>query len=101
VDAMIALQSAGIAAAAVLDAPGIAADAQVAERGYLEEISHPQAGTHSYPGLPWRMSGIDRTIRMPAPTLGEHNGRVFGELLGMSEGELATLAEEGVAGTKP
>jgi crotonobetainyl-CoA:carnitine CoA-transferase CaiB-like acyl-CoA transferase len=47
------------------------------------------------------MSGIDRTIRMPAPTLGEHNGRVFGELLGMSEGELATLAEEGVAGTKP
>ena len=101
VDAMNTLQSAGVTAAAVLNAPGIAADPQVAERGYLEEISHPQAGTYAYPGLPWHMSDIDRAIRTPAPTLGEHNGRVFGELLGMSDQELATMEAEGIAGTQP
>ena len=101
VDAMNTLQSAGVTAAAVLNAPGIAADPHVAERGYLEEISHPQAGTYAYPGLPWHMSDIDRAIRTPAPTLGEHNGRVFGELLGMSDQELATMEAEGIAGTQP
>jgi len=35
-------------------------------------------------------------IRRPAPLLGEHNNYVFGELLGLSEDEIAELVQEKV-----
>ena len=37
----------------------------------------------------------------PAPGLGEHNGYVLGELLGLPDGALAELEEKGIIGTKP
>jgi crotonobetainyl-CoA:carnitine CoA-transferase CaiB-like acyl-CoA transferase len=42
-----------------------------------------------------RLSCTPAAIRTPAPALGEHNSQVFGEL-GLTEEELAALAEEGV-----
>lgn len=38
---------------------------------------------------------------MPAPCFAEHNDYVFGELLGISEDELAKLAEAGVMARVP
>ncbi len=40
-------------------------------------------------------------MRRPAPAFGEHNGYVLGELLGLSEEEIAALEAEGVTGTTP
>ena len=42
-----------------------------------------------------RLSGTPGPIRLPAPTLGEHNAAVYGEL-GIDAGELARLSEDGV-----
>lgn len=42
-------------------------------------------------GPHWRLSESPAHIRLPAPALGEHNGYVLRELLGLSEGEVAAL----------
>ena len=62
------------------------------------------AGTNEtmpVPGLPFRHGRVERWVRTPAPTLGEHNARVLGGLLGLGDDELSTLEAEGVIGTRP
>jgi hypothetical protein len=39
-------------------------------------------------------------VRHPAPTLGEFNEAVLGDILGLSPEELAALAAKGVIGTQ-
>jgi crotonobetainyl-CoA:carnitine CoA-transferase CaiB-like acyl-CoA transferase len=48
-----------------------------------------------------KLSGVRRRLEYPAPTMGQHNEYVLGELLGLSQDEIKTLAEEQVIGTKP
>jgi crotonobetainyl-CoA:carnitine CoA-transferase CaiB-like acyl-CoA transferase len=38
---------------------------------------------------------------MPSPSLGEHNRDVLGDLLGLSEQEIAALEAQGIIGTRP
>jgi crotonobetainyl-CoA:carnitine CoA-transferase CaiB-like acyl-CoA transferase len=49
-------------------------------------------GTIEIPGPHWRLSESPAHIRLPAPALGEHNLYVLGELLGLSESEIAALS---------
>ncbi|TET38611.1 MAG: CoA transferase [Dehalococcoidia bacterium] len=95
------LQQAGVKAGAVLDVAELMEDPHLRERGFFERLSHPEAGTHLYPGLSWRMAVTPGRLRLPAPCFGEHNQYVFGELLGMSEEELLRMAEEGVTASEP
>jgi hypothetical protein len=48
-----------------------------------------------------KLSETPLSIRRPAPTLGQDNEYVLGELLGMTEQEIGQLAGEEVIGTKP
>jgi crotonobetainyl-CoA:carnitine CoA-transferase CaiB-like acyl-CoA transferase len=95
------LQSYGIKAGAVLDAAELAADPHLTQRGFFKKIAHPEAGTHTIPGISWKMSRTPGRIERPAPCFGEHNRYVFGELLGMSDDEIEQLAQEGVAAQEP
>jgi crotonobetainyl-CoA:carnitine CoA-transferase CaiB-like acyl-CoA transferase len=95
------LQNAGVRAGAVLDTAELAGDPHLRERGFFEELSHPEAGTHLYPGVSWKMSRTPGRLRMPAPCFGQHNRYVFKELLGMSDEEIDRLAQEGVTATEP
>ncbi|MFN8559448.1 MAG: CoA transferase [Dehalococcoidia bacterium] len=101
VEAMTRLQAAGVAAGAVYDAGEFAADPHVAARGYLETVAHPDTGPHTHPGLPWRMTGVERAIRAPAPGLGVANVRVLGDLIGVGGDRLAALEEQAIIGTIP
>ncbi|HVN88788.1 MAG TPA: CoA transferase [Candidatus Binataceae bacterium] len=65
-------------------------------RGFFVEIAHPVAGTHKYPGAPLKYHATPWEIRMPAPTLGQHNDEIFGKRLGLSAGRLAELKQAGV-----
>ena len=47
------------------------------------------------------MSETPAHVRLPAPAFAEHNDYVFGELLGLSEEEIAQLEAEGVTGRTP
>jgi crotonobetainyl-CoA:carnitine CoA-transferase CaiB-like acyl-CoA transferase len=64
-------------------------------RGFFAEITHPMAGTFSYPTAPARFSTTPWELRRPAPCLGQHNAEVYGEL-GMSTREVEQLKREGI-----
>ena len=98
---MRALQEAGIAAEAVLNAAKVLDDPHERERGFFQDVPHPEAGTHPHAGGPWRFSGAFLPIRRAAPCLGEHNALVLGGLLGLSAETLEQLEAEGVIGTRP
>ncbi len=74
----------------LLDSPHLKA------RGFFLEVAHPEAGTLTHAGAPYKLSGTPWQIRSPAPTLGQHNQAVLGGGLGLSSDELASLRQAGV-----
>lgn len=70
---------------------------QFKARGYFRDITHPDAGTLTYTGMPFLLSDVLREDNdQPAPRLGQHNAEVYGSLLGLGENEMATLHQQGV-----
>jgi CoA:oxalate CoA-transferase len=65
-------------------------------REFFVEIAQPVAGTHKYPGAPVKFSQTPWKIRIPAPTLGQHNAEIFGGSLGMSSARIKELTHKGV-----
>jgi crotonobetainyl-CoA:carnitine CoA-transferase CaiB-like acyl-CoA transferase len=74
---------------------------QLRARGYFETPEHPVVGAMPLPSLPFRYASIDRWLRTPAPTLGQHNETVLCGILGLSPSDLRDLEAEGVIGTRP
>ena len=96
------LRARGIPASEVANPCRLAQDnAQLRARGYFEAPEHPVVGAMPVAGLPFRHERVAHWVRTPAPTLGEHNTRVLGGLLGLSTEELRTLEADGVIGTRP
>ena len=95
------LQSAGIPTAPVMRGPDLLQDPHYMERETFLTVDHPQVGPRQYPGLPWKMSATPGQVRGPAPTLGQHNREIYGELLGMAAADIDALESGGVIGTKP
>ena len=87
---------ADITCGAVQDVAEVLADPQLRERGTLQDIEHPTAGTVTVLGAPWRLNGEQLPVESPSPDLGQHNDLVYGKLLGLSDAEIAQLKEEGV-----
>jgi len=88
------LQKEGVPAGPVMDARDCYNDPHLKDRGFFVETTHPEAGTHLYPGLFAKMSGTPLTCRLPSPCLGEHNEYVYKKLLGVSDEEYAELERE-------
>ena len=95
------LRDAGVPAAPVMTGEAIFNDPQYQERGLLEFVDHPSCGPYFMPGAAWKMSETPPEVRWHAPRLGEHNERIFGELLGMDADAIAALQAQGVSGTTP
>jgi hypothetical protein len=101
---MSALQAQGVPAGAVLDSKDLLFDPHLRERGFYEVVRHhPSTGMPPLPyaGRPWKLSETPAVPPMAAPLMGEHNGYVLGELLGMSADEVAGLEENGIIGYAP
>lgn len=61
----------------------------------FEAIAHPSGLTYPAPGA---MATIPQDVRgdvRPAPTLGQHTDEVLAQVLGMSDGEIARLHDDG------
>lgn len=95
------LQARGIAAAPVSDARDLAGDPQLHELGFFVEVAHPEAGTHEYPGQPFRSAAFGPPISAPAPMFGQHNDLVMTSVLGMDRSEIESLYESGAMHTEP
>jgi crotonobetainyl-CoA:carnitine CoA-transferase CaiB-like acyl-CoA transferase len=100
-DAVRSLVAAGVPAGEVTDFRAISGHPLFTARQFFETVDHDVVGTHPVPGQPFRVSGVDRWIRSPAPWLGQHNEEVLCGLLGVSREELADLEARGVIGTAP
>ncbi len=94
------LIAAGVAAAPAVNPRRAHQNPQFVARGYFEVVDHPVAGSMEVPTLPFRFASVDRWVRTPAPTMGEHNTELLTEL-GCTAGDIADLAEAGVIGTAP
>ena len=95
------LQEIGVPSSPVLRGPDLLDDAHYKERGTFVAVDHPHVGMRWYPGISWKMSATPGQIRWASPALGQHNRQVYGQLLGLSEEEIAGLEDTGVIGTKP
>src|SRR5262249_62279637 len=94
-------RAAGVPAAAVC-APRLASgQPQFAARGFFETLEHPVIGALPLPSLPFRYESVERWLRRPPPTLGQHSREVLRELLGLAEAELDELERTEIIGTRP
>jgi crotonobetainyl-CoA:carnitine CoA-transferase CaiB-like acyl-CoA transferase len=100
-DRMRELQAHGLIACAVSDARDLVGDPQLAARDFWVRLDHPDAGRHSLPGMPIRLSATPARFRRPAPCLGQHNREVLGELLGLDAARLDELEAQGVLVEEP
>jgi crotonobetainyl-CoA:carnitine CoA-transferase CaiB-like acyl-CoA transferase len=100
-DAIAHLLAHGVPAAAVADPRLLSRHPQLAARGLYEEPVHPSIGPVTVPGLPYRVTGVERWVHDPSPTLGQHTRAVLGRLLGVDDAELDRLEAAGVTGTQP
>jgi crotonobetainyl-CoA:carnitine CoA-transferase CaiB-like acyl-CoA transferase len=50
--------------------------------------------------MPFKYRSVDKWYQTSAPTLGQHNASVLGDLLGLDTASIAALTEKGVIGTR-
>ena len=79
----------------VLDLHEMAADPHVRERGLVETIEDPEAGTVEQVGVAPMLLGTPGEVRLPSARLGEHTDDVLGSL-GLAASRIAELRERGV-----
>ncbi len=95
------LQNAGVAAGVVQNEADALACPQLNARGFFEELTHPECGTHRYPGLIFKMENTPNHLRRHPCMLGEDNEYVYKELLKVSDAEYQRLVDLGQIGIDP
>jgi crotonobetainyl-CoA:carnitine CoA-transferase CaiB-like acyl-CoA transferase len=94
----LALQQAGVPAGPVMDEADAYADPHFEQRQTFRPVTNPAAGTHMYPGLGARWSGMTPAWGRPSPLIGQDNEYVYKKLLGYTDAEYDDLAEAGLIG---
>ncbi len=89
-------QAAGCPITAVFTIAEAAEQPHLAARDYFVDIEHPDLGRVRNLGAPFKLPASPGGPVRPAPRLGQHNAEVYGELLGLGSGELASLRAGGV-----
>ena len=71
-------------------------DENLERRGMFMKVRHEEFGDIDVPGIPFKLSEAPGSVRMPAPSLGEHSRLVLGEWLGYSDSEIRDLSDRGI-----
>lgn len=65
----------------LIDSPAETVDnPQILARGYYVPVEHPELGEIKFPGAPFLMNGSPWAVENTAPSLGQHNAQILGEL---------------------
>lgn len=100
-DIVATLWDAGVPVAKVMQPHRQTELAQLAHRGFFEEVDHPVNGTARLSTVPMRLSGGPTVFHTsPAPVLGQHNHELLAEL-GLTAPQIADLEADGIVGTTP
>lgn len=97
--AMSDLQASRVAAGVARLPIDLLNDRHLRSRAFLQEIERAFIGRHPQPSLPIREGSQPYPIRAAAPTLGQHNREILSGVLGLSDGDMAHLARDGIIGT--
>jgi len=100
-EAQAALQSAGVAAAAVLNAVELLNDPHVRAYDGFEFVDTPGVGPTPYPRIAARLRGTPVPVSGPAPGFGEANEYVLRNILGLDGDQVAALARAAVIVHEP
>ncbi len=95
------LQAAGIRCAPVNQPNDVVASRYLASRQAFVTMTHPEAGTHAYPSLPFRLSRTPGSQRRASPCLGADTRRILIEMAGLTAGEVDALDAAGVTSSVP
>ena len=74
------LSAAGVPAEEVISARDVVHNPQVRARGLFETEEHPITGRHLVPTIPFHFAHVERWLRAPSPTLGQHNDEVLAQI---------------------
>ena len=98
--AMAEAQAAGLQAGVCRHPALLHEDPQLRLRQVFQPTERAFVGSHRQLSSAFRPEGAGPLpVRGAAPTLGQHNAAVLGEILGLSAAELAALATAGIIGT--
>jgi benzylsuccinate CoA-transferase BbsF subunit len=100
---MAALQQHGVCAGAVLTATDFVNDPHLKQREFIQEYDRkasPTVGPRLYARRPFRVPGVTMEIRHAAG-MGEHNQLVLREVAGLTQAQIASLAEQQVIFSRP
>jgi crotonobetainyl-CoA:carnitine CoA-transferase CaiB-like acyl-CoA transferase len=100
-EAQEALQAAGVAAGAALDAAELLRDPHVLARRTIAYVETPGVGPTPCPRVAFTLSETPAPPERPAPAFAEANGYVLRELLRLPEDEVERLLAAGVISATP
>ena len=66
---------------------------QLESRGFYQEVDHPVIGKIKVPGELFKLAEAPYQLRLPAPTLGQHNQEIYVEGLGYNQQEFCQLRQ--------
>jgi crotonobetainyl-CoA:carnitine CoA-transferase CaiB-like acyl-CoA transferase len=98
-EAMARLEAEDVLCAPVNGYPEVFSDPQVRHNEMVIEAEHEHIGPYRLVGMPVKLSATPATLRLPPPTVGEHNEAVLAAI-GCTEDEIARLREAGVVGSE-
>ncbi len=87
-------QRRGLAFAYVATPQDILSWEHLREREFFTDVHHPAVGSLRYPTGPYKAGAAAWRIT-PAPTLGQHNAQIYGDLLGYATPDLIRLRQMG------
>jgi crotonobetainyl-CoA:carnitine CoA-transferase CaiB-like acyl-CoA transferase len=90
------LEAADVPATRAYTIADCAADPQYRHRGMVQEVEDARLGPMLHYGTVPKIPEDPGAVRWAGPAVGEHNADVFGEMLGLSEAEIAALSQEGI-----
>ena len=90
------LQRAGVPAGVVQTGEHLYHDPHLRSRGFLISLEHPGWGNLEHPGLTSILSKTPGRVSRGMPGLGEHNGYIFSDLLGLSTRRFQELVDQKV-----
>jgi 2-methylfumaryl-CoA isomerase len=62
----------------------------------IAEVEQPGIGRYRVPGSPLDFGALPRTPPAPAPRLGQHTDEILAGVLGLGEGEIGRLHDQGI-----
>jgi formyl-CoA transferase len=95
-DLLAALHEAGVPAGRIFRAADMLADPHFAARQAIVTVPHPDFGDLPMHNVAPKLSATPGAVRSAGPALGEHNDRVWRELVGLDPAELERLGAAGV-----